>query len=199
MMWIMKYKLKRILMAAVIIEFIAIVFLVQSEFFPNERQYIERFYESNVATLVSPHSLREQLSEGHEQFILVDVREKEDYLRNHIITAINIVPDDNLIINFKELQMNSQDKEILVYCYTHVCMRGKKVGRVLAKNGVYVKELGIGFNEWKNFWREWNYENEWNSININELIISGEEPGELKNKSTSLIKESGCSIGEFGC
>ena len=178
---------------------VLLILLTQAVFFPTENQRIKSFYSSNTATLISPHSLREQLHKGHENFVLIDTREKEDYLRGHITTAINIVPSKNLVNDFRNLEIQYPDKEILIYCYTHVCMRGKKVGKELADNGVYVKELGIGFNEWKNFWRQWNYEDEWEFIDINEFITIGEEPGVLKKNAADLFETKGCSEGEYGC
>lgn len=197
----MSEKSEKILLAALVVQLIVVIFLAQAVFFPTDNQHKKRFYDSNVATLISPHSLREQLEEGHEEFIIVDTRERADYLENHIVTAINIVADENLVENFKKLQKESGGKEILTYCYTHVCMRSKKVGKKLAENGIFVRELGVGFNEWKNFWREWNYENEWTHIDINDFIVSGEEPGELDLKGRrSLLKDgSGCSTGDYSC
>ena len=167
------------------------IFLLWDKFFKND---IENFYIENVETLVSPHHLRGLISKGLvDDFILIDLREREDYLNGHIIGAINIVPDENLVENFEKLNENS---EVIIYCYTHYCMRGKKVGKKLAESGIFVKELGIGFNEWKNFYKIWNYESEWEALNISEYIQVGEEAGFFEPDESDIS----CSVREgFEC
>ncbi len=178
--------------ALIIISFLLLI-LFQREFFPTEHNSREDFYNGTVATLVSPHHLREELERGNaKKYLIIDTRQREDYLAGHIITAINIEPTHTMVDEFKEVMQKYPEREVVVYCYTHVCMRGKKIGKTLAENGVYVRELGIGFNEWKNFWREWNYESEWSDIQIEEFIHEGEEPGEVEVKNTP-FQESGCS------
>ena len=183
----------------ILINLILTAFLLQAVFFPTVEQNRANFYRENVATLISPHTLRERLSKGFNDYIIVDTREREDYLAGHIIGSINIVPGQSLVADFKKLEAENPDKEILIYCYTHVCQRGKKVGDKLAQNGISVLELGIGFNEWKNFWREWNYESEWHEININDYITIGEEAGKLDVKIDLLAEEEGCSQGDYSC
>ena len=148
------------------------IYLLYDKFSQNN---IKNFYDENVETLISPHHLREEISNGNShKYIIVDTREKKDYLNGHIIGSINIIPNENLIENFKKL---NPKKEIIIYCYTHYCMRGKKIGKELAKNKIFVKELGIGFNEWENFYKLWNYKSEWDKINISNYIKVGNESG----------------------
>ena len=183
-----------------VLQTIAIIFLFWVIFFPTENMLKKAYYDSEVATLVSPHSLREDILHNTVSYVIVDVREKDDYLRGHIIGAINIVPGPGMVEKFKELEKENLNKKILTYCYTQVCLRGRKVGRELADSGVYVKELGIGFNDWKNFWRQWNYESEWSGININEYIQTGETPGKFANPIEKDLLDSGCSAdAKYSC
>lgn len=175
------------------IQIIAIVFLFWMLLFPTENALRKNYYASEVATLVSPHSLRENILHDEVPYVIVDVREKEDYLAGHIIGAINIIPGEGMVKEFRVLQKENKNREILTYCYTQVCMRGRKVGEKLASNGIYVRELGIGFNEWKNFWKNWNYEKEWKDIDINKYIQTGENPGEFANPIKKNLLDSGCS------
>ncbi len=198
----MKIHKKKVILFIVIVEFLLILLLVKAVFYPSNNQLIKSFYSSTVATLISPHSLRENIEHGTNEFIIVDTREKPDYVDGHIIGSLNISPNGDWIKEFKKLQKENPDKEILIYCYTNVCMRGKKMGRELALNGIYVKELGVGFNNWKNYWKTWNYENEWEHIDINDFIVAGENPGQyyVDPKIQQKKLEEGCSIlGEYGC
>ena len=75
------------------------------------------------------------------------------------------------------------------------CMSGRKIGKILSDNNIYVKQLGIGWNEWRYDWNNWNHEYEWEITDVNDYIYQGKEPGkpELKINSTS------CYFGSIGC
>ncbi len=141
-----------------------------------------QYYASEVATLVSPHSVRERMSNGDNSFILVDVRAKEDYEREHIAGAINIDTSQELPVVLEAFKALDQNKEIIMYCYSSACMNGRKAGNFLAENGVYVKELTIGWNEWRYGWEMWNYETEWDEYKVEDYVVSGSEPGEVNTK-----------------
>ena len=51
---------------------------------------IAAYCSNSAATLVSPHNLRERMTHGKEDYVLIDVRAEEDYEREHVVTAINI-------------------------------------------------------------------------------------------------------------
>jgi rhodanese-related sulfurtransferase len=146
-------------------------------------QKIAAYYANSVATLVSPHSIRERISYGrNDEFVLVDVRAAEDYEREHIITAVNIDTGrelDVVLADFKALQAANPDKDIIIYCYSASCMNGRKAGNFLAENGVFVKEMTIGWNEWRYDWEAWNYDTEWGRYDPADYVVSGPEPGAL--------------------
>lgn len=163
----------------------------------SQDSLIKEFYEIENAVYVSPHSLRVKMSKNDLNFTLVDLRSPEEYAREHIKGAINIpaykdkeTPDYNakrLISQFSEL---SKDKDIIVYCYSTPCMTGRKVGKILAESGIYVKHLGIGWNEWRYSWNSWNHEYEWDITNVSDYIevdksVSG-------NYTTVCSSGSGC-------
>jgi rhodanese-related sulfurtransferase len=143
---------------------------------------------------------------GHTNYILVDVRSEEEYRSGHIIGAINIPvyrsPNSSInldtdvdeaaaiVENFRALP---KDKEIIIYCYSAACMSGRKVGKLLAENGIYVKILNIGWNEWRYYWNMWNHEGE--TAKVEDYIASGPEPGTVVKKNNS----PSCSSGGFGC
>ena len=170
----------------------------------NENELIENFYLTENAVHVSPHSIRKLIDEGQSSFILVDLRSNKEYEKEHIIGAINIPaykdPDTSaygdigrIVSEFSKLPM---DKDIIVYCYSIPCMTGRKIGKMLAEHEIYVKHLGIGWNEWRYDWNSWNHEHEWSKTNVKYYIWKGPEPGAPKSKSNS----SACPIsGEFGC
>lgn len=170
---------------------------------PSQEDLIREFYDIENAVYVSPHGLRQKMSKGEtDNYVLVDLRSAEEYEKEHIVTAINIPtykdPDtsayeekERIINAFKDLPKN---KEIIAYCYSIPCMTARKIGKMLAENDIYVKHLGIGWNEWRYFWNLWNHDGETPS-KMEDYIAKGKEPGKPK------ISEfpSPCEKGEFGC
>lgn len=181
---------------------IAALLVVNTE--PGEDRLIKDFYLTENAVHVSPHSLRGKMDKGINDYILVDLRSQEEYEKEHIIGAINIpaykdkdTSDygavDRIVGAFSKLP---KDKDIIVYCYSTPCMTGRKIGKMLAEHGIYVKHLGIGWNEWRYFWSLWNHEHEWNITGVENYIGRGEDPGVPKTTNNS----KACPIGgDFGC
>jgi rhodanese-related sulfurtransferase len=154
------------------------------------------YYATETQVLVSPHDLRVEMDSGSTNFTLVDVRAPSDYTAGHIIGAINIpitLSNAEILATFSALP---KDKRIIVYCYSGYCMAGRSMGKFLSQNGIYVKELNVGWNEWRYYWNIWNTESEWNTTNVSDYIATGNEPGVFQPSSGG---PSVCSIGEFKC
>ncbi|MEM4255125.1 MAG: rhodanese-like domain-containing protein [Candidatus Norongarragalinales archaeon] len=178
-------------------------FLFYNYYTPSSSVLIRDFYVTENAVHVSPHSLRTRMDKRDESFVLVDLRSQEEYEKEHIIGAVSIpaykdkdTSDygavDRIVGAFEKLP---KDKDIIVYCYSTPCMTGRKIGLLLAERGIFVKHLGIGWNEWRYFWNLWNHEHEWNTTNVLDYVASGSEPGVPKQK----IPGGVCEKGQFGC
>lgn len=171
---------------------------------PTKEKLIAEFYAVENAVHVSPHSLRKSMDKGENKYVIVDLRSAQEYEKEHIIGAINIPaysdPDtsaydevDRIVGAFRALP---KDKDIVVYCYSIPCMTGRKVGQMLVEHGIYVKHLGIGWNEWRHYWNLWNHEHEWGQTKVEDYIATGKEPG-VPEKRDLL---SPCSLDNtFGC
>lgn len=164
---------------------------------------ITEYYRVENAVSVSPHGLRKLMDKGDQSFILVDLRSAEEYEKEHIVGAVNIPaysdPDtsaydekDRIIAQFREL---SKNKDIIVYCYSLACMTGRKIGLLLAEHGIYVKHLGIGWNEWRHNWQLWNHEHEWAITKPEDYITVGKEPGIPMRRELP----APCGEGTFSC
>ena len=174
---------------------------------PTTQDLIKDFYQIENAVHISPHSLRKKMDAGETNYILVDVRSPQEYEKEHIIGAINIPAykdpntsisiesekeeKDRIINSFREL---GNEKEIIVYCYSMPCMTGRKIGKLLSENNIYVKALGIGWNEWRYNWDLWNHNSE-TPTKVEDYISSGKEPGKPNIKNVF----SPCKVGELGC
>ncbi len=169
----------------------------------TQEDLISDFYHVETAAHVSPHGFRKHIAD--EDSVLVDLRSQEEYETEHIITAVNIpayaTPDksdygavDRIVGSFTQLVNDNPGKDIIVYCYSTPCMTGRKIGKMLSNHDIYVKHLGIGWNEWRYFWNKWNHSGE-TKVNPADYVISGSEPGVFSGESSP-----GCPIGgEFGC
>lgn len=172
----------------------------------DTKDLMKDFYLSENATLVSPHGLRKKMDKGGDNYTLVDVRSQEEYEKEHIIGAINIPaykdPNNSVSLNTdddeKDRIINSfreiKDEEIIIYCYSVPCMTGRKIGKLLVENDIYVNLLGVGWNEWKYDWDMWNHDGE-TKVDKNDYVISGAEPGKPTVKDIT----SPCTEGELGC
>ena len=170
----------------------------------SEQDLIKEFYDVENAVYVSPHGLRQKMSKGEiNDYILVDLRSAQEYEKEHIVTAVNIPAykdantsaydeQERILNEFRAL--TAKNKEIIVYCYSMPCMTGRKIGKMLAENGIYTKHLGIGWNEWRYFWNLWNHDGETPS-KMEDYIAKGKEPGMPKISELP----SPCEKGEFGC
>lgn len=155
----------------------------------TDEKRIAEYYATENVVHVSPHSLRKKMERGEMPYTLIDLRSAEEYKKAHITGSINIpaykdkdTSDygavDRIISEFEKLP---KDKEVVVYCYSTPCMTGRKVGSILAEKGIYVKHLGIGWNEWKNDWISWNHEHEWYATFPWQYITyNSDKPGEMK-------------------
>lgn len=176
---------------------------------PTEEELIKEFYLAENAAHVSPHSIRRAMDKGEtDKFVLVDLRSPQEYEREHIIGAVSIpaYTDPNtsayqekerIIRQFRELIAQNPGKEIITYCYSIPCMTGRKIGKMLAENDIYVKTLAIGWNEWRFFWTLWNHEHEWarGDVKVEDYIWKGKEPGVPVQREAP----SPCGEGEFAC
>ena len=203
-------KVSQVLILAIILGALAgalASFIVVKVYEPSKEELIKDFYLTENYVHVSPHGLRKHIMKGDDDFVIVDTRSQEEYEKEHIIGAVNIPayrdPDtsaygdvERIVSMFKSLQEQNPGKDIIVYCYSIPCMTGRKVGKMLAENGVYVQQLGIGWNEWRYHWELWNHEHEWEQTNVEDYIASGPEPGVFEGVKDSEV----CDIkGEFGC
>jgi rhodanese-related sulfurtransferase len=154
----------------------------------NDR--VKSFYNDEMSTIISPINVRSLIDKKDTNYILVDLRTQPEFDAEHIITAINVpagsMDEKQLLAAFSSLP---KDKQIIVYCYSASCTLGRQVGQFLANNGIFVRDMNVGWSEWKYYWGLWN---------------PGQDPNVGKNyviKSSSQKVTPGgtCTDGKFGC
>lgn len=156
-------------------------------------QRISTFYEDEMAVAVSPVTIRKLIDKKDTNYILVDLRSKKEYDTEHMVTAVNIpavsLNADQIIAQFRLLP---KDKQIIVHCYSAYCTLGREIGRLLSRNGIYVKEMNIGWSEWKYYWALWNPGDD--PKNGIPYVVA--TPVSSDNKNSVVAP---CTQGEFGC
>lgn len=182
-------------------------FLLQTQ--PQTQEKLIRdFYQTETAVYVSPHGLRNMMDTGDQRYILVDVRSAQEYETEHIVGALNIPayknPNTSISLDTEKEEreriigsfrgLTKQGKDVIVYCYSMPCMTGRKIGKLLAEHDIYVKHLGVGWNEWRYFWSLWNHDGE-TPTDVKDYVTSGKEPG----KPAIINTFSPCRVGELGC
>ena len=171
---------------------------------PNK--LIKDFYKTENAVKVSPHGLRLRMDRGDTSFVLVDVRSAEEYAKEHITGAYSVPAytdkttlqksnEDRVVNDFRKIIRDNPNREVIIYCYSVPCMTGRRIGNLLAKNGVFVKELNVGWNEWRYYWNLWNLPHEWSSTDSSDYITHGNKRGFFKVDSDAILKSNDCSIG----
>lgn len=169
----------------------------------HDNNLIKDFYATENAVYVSPHGLRKQMDKKDQSFILVDLRSQQEYEEDHIRWAVSIPaykdPDtsayddkERILAWFQELKALYPQRDIIVYCYSGPCMTGRKIGHFLAQNNIYVKHLGIGWNERKYDWNGRNHEHERTQT----------DPAAYRASGDSVLPSTGSSCpidNEFGC
>lgn len=149
---------------------------------PSPEKMIAEYYAVENAVSVSPYDVKSAIQRGtYDQMVVVDTRTQAQYEAGHIIGAVSIPAfvegTDNearMVEAYSKLIEENPDKDIITYCNSAACMLSNRVGQTLAENGIYVKHLNIGWNEWRYYWTLWNGEDGTSHENF---IATGSEPG----------------------
>jgi rhodanese-related sulfurtransferase len=101
------------------------------------------FFEQKVAFTTGPVELSHAI-EGHENIVIVDVREAEDYAKTHVPGAINIPKSA-----WEKPEGLRKDAMNIVYCYTQQCHLAANACVRFAGQGYPVMEMDGGFEAWQ--------------------------------------------------
>jgi len=101
------------------------------------------FFEQKVAFTTGPVELNHAI-EGHENIVIVDVREAEDYAKAHVPGAINLPKG-----SWDNAEGLRKDATNIVYCYTQQCHLAANACVRFATQGYTVMEMDGGFEAWQ--------------------------------------------------
>ncbi|MEM1700625.1 MAG: rhodanese-like domain-containing protein [Candidatus Anstonellales archaeon] len=183
-----------ILEIIIIILILGIIILLSSEFMKkwDQTSTFIKYYEGKYFVEVSPYMLVNRISNQDDSFVLVDLRSELEYSRGHIVGAINIpvvgMDNETIVSKFRELVRQNPNKEIIVYCGSASCRLGDRIGYLLSINGINVRKLAVGWNEWKYYPKLFMGDVD---IDMREFIVEGSEPGKYTGSpQTACVGES---------
>ncbi|MFG6120252.1 metalloregulator ArsR/SmtB family transcription factor [Thalassobacillus sp. B23F22_16] len=82
-----------------------------------------------------------------DNYVLIDVRPKAEYLSGHLEGAISI-PIDELNEHFKKIP---KGKEVVAYCRGPYCVYATEAVELLRSKGYHASRLEAGIHEWNQF------------------------------------------------
>ena len=103
------------------------------------------YFLKKLAFTTGPDRLYKMIRDDLDKFVLIDLREYNDYIKGHIPYAVHI-PFEKLEEN---MEMLSKDKINILYGYSLTCQRQQVAAYFLADKGYPVRELVGGFKGWK--------------------------------------------------
>jgi rhodanese-related sulfurtransferase len=103
----------------------------------------KEYFQKKISFTTGPVELDRMIKSG-EDIVVIDVREREDYVKGHIPGALNLPKAEWSTFNGL-----SRDKTNILYCYTAVCHLAATAAVEFADKGFPVMELDGGFDEWK--------------------------------------------------
>lgn len=110
---------------------------------PNDPTQAKRYFEDKIKFTTGPVEL-DRMRNQKQDIVIVDVREAEDYEQGHIPGAINLPHD-----RWNNPVGLSEDKQVILYCYSHVCHLAATAAVQLAGAGYPVMEMDGGWKAWQ--------------------------------------------------
>ncbi len=137
---------------------------------------------SLVAEEFDPYELILKFDKNETDFTLVDLREKELFLKEHIKTAISFPVNpslknktDNVNDLINMLYQKDIGKYVIVYGDFSSSRATKEIAGKLKERGLPAYALSIGWNEWRHFRNLWLPESKWNEFDASKYLTINEE------------------------
>jgi len=110
----------------------------------NDPKKAQEYFRAKVDFTTGPIELSHILHAHNPNIVIVDVRDREDYLKGHVPSAINLPREQ--WATFAGLR---KDKLNVLYCYNQTCHLAATAAIEFAGYGFPVMEMEGGFEAWK--------------------------------------------------
>ncbi|KZN61363.1 rhodanese-like domain-containing protein [Pseudoalteromonas luteoviolacea] len=116
----------------------------------KDTKQAHQYFSDKLAFETDCSDVYADIKSGNHDFVLVDVRAREAFLKSHAITAINIPHGE---ITQDRMQEFNKDTLFIVYCWGPGCNGASKAAQKLSELGYLVKEMLGGIHYWEDFER----------------------------------------------
>ena len=126
---------------------------------------LKKILELEKSLYFDPLNLIERLKKPDEKIVLVDIRDKESFEKEHIKTAVNFQEADEIIRWLK-----SKKSTVVIYGSYGNDLKTRTVAYQLINQGIQTKILSIGYNEFRHLKILWLPQSLWDKINLEDFI-----------------------------
>lgn len=93
--------------------------------------------------------LKDMNEREHEDFVLINVLPRDEFLKQHIRTSVNIPVTEDNFTELVEKVAGSKDRKIVVYCASFDCDASPKAAKMLEEAGfTQVFDYEGGAKDW---------------------------------------------------
>lgn len=128
----------------ILILIFSVIILIQGGFIVSNRLQKQ---ETNFAALDTPEELDEFLSNANGDYLLIDLRDKEDFTEGHVESFFNFPYTDEGEKLLTFLKPYKKDKPILLLCYKG-SRSAKAYGKLIRLGYVNLIDFTIGYNKY---------------------------------------------------
>ena len=114
---------------------------------------------------LDPITLISILDNDPSEIVLIDLRSKEDYKKNHIKSSVNW-SEQEILNNLNQLK----NKKTVLYGLTSYDPLPKDVALMLLNKGFDVRILAVGWTEFRHFRNLWIPESQWDKVDLDVYI-----------------------------
>ena len=114
------------------------------------RKQANQFFTNKLGYETDCSDVYADIKNGHNDFILLDVRSTEAFNKSHAITGISMPNNE---INEMSLSTYSKNTMFVVYCWGPGCNGATKAAMKISSLGFAVKEMIGGIHYWEDFER----------------------------------------------
>jgi len=115
-----------------------------------ESSQANEFFSRKLSVETDCSDVYADIKQGHNDFVLVDVRSAEAFNKSHAITALNMPSNQ---INEAALSAYPKNTLFVVYCWGPGCNGATKAAIKISALGFAVKEMIGGIQYWEDFER----------------------------------------------
>ncbi|TEW52841.1 rhodanese-like domain-containing protein [Psychromonas algicola] len=109
-----------------------------------------QFFNNKLGYETDCSDVYADIKNGHDDFVLLDVRSTEAFNKSHAVTALSMPNNE---INEMALSVFSKKTVFVVYCWGPGCNGATKAAMKISALGYAVKEMIGGIHYWEDFER----------------------------------------------